>query len=53
MPRRPAIRIETLQARWHDSPLKGGLLGIVSVALATAVVAAACAAIALVVTAIY
>jgi hypothetical protein len=53
MPRRPVVRIEALQGRWQDSPLKGGLLGILSVALATAVIAAACAVIALVATLIY
>lgn len=53
MPRRPRVRIETLHERWQDSPFKGGLLGILSVALATGVIAAACAAIALVVTLVY
>jgi hypothetical protein len=50
MPRRPVVRLGSVQQRWRDSPLKGGVVGILSVALATAVIAAACAAIALVVT---
>lgn len=53
MPRRPYIRIETLQRRWQQSPLHGGLRGIASVALATAVIGAACAVIALIVTLVY
>jgi hypothetical protein len=53
MPRRPVVRIEALQERWQDSPLQGGLLGILWVALATAVIAVACGLIALVVTLIY
>ena len=40
MPRRPFVRIETLQERWQESPFTGGLLGIVSVALATAAIGA-------------
>ena len=53
MPRRPVVRIEALQERWRDSPLQGGLLGILWVALATGLVAAACGVIALVVSLIY
>jgi hypothetical protein len=53
MPRRPKVRLETLQDRWRDSPLHGGVVGILAVALATGVIAVACAAIALVVTLIY
>lgn len=53
MPRRPYVRIETIQERWQQSPFAGGVLGILAVALATAVIAAVCAAIALVVTLVY
>lgn len=53
MPRRPYVRIETLQQRWQESPFTGGLLGILSVALATGVIAAVCALIALVVSLAY
>lgn len=50
---RPTLRIERLQQRWQQSPLHGGLLGIASVALATAGIAAVCALIAYVVTLVY
>jgi hypothetical protein len=53
MPRRPYIRIETLQQRWQESPFTGGLVGILSVALATAALAVVCALIALIVSLIY
>lgn len=53
MPRRPFVRIETLQERWQESPFTGGVLGIVSVALATAAIGAVCAVIALVVSLFY
>jgi hypothetical protein len=53
MPRRPVVRVESLQERWRDSPLQGGLLGILWVALATGVIAVACGVIVLVVTLIY
>jgi hypothetical protein len=45
--------IDRLQARWRRSQLQGALLGIASVAMATVVVGAVCAVIALVVTWIY
>jgi len=53
MPHRPYVRMETLRQRWQDSPFNGALLGILSVALATGVIAIACGLIALVVTLIY
>lgn len=53
MPRRPPIRLERLQQRWQQSPFHGGLLGIFSVAVATAAIGALCALIALVVTLVY
>jgi hypothetical protein len=45
--------MESLHARWQESPFRGGVIGILSVALATAVVAVACGLIALVVTLAY
>ena len=53
MPRRPNVGVATLRERWHGSPLLGGLLGIVSVAVATGLIALACGVIALIVAWIY
>ena len=53
MPRRPYVRIETLQERWQESPFTGGLMGILSVTLATGVIAVACTVIALIVSLIF
>lgn len=53
MPRRPDVRIESLQQRWQESPLYGGLIGILSISVATLVLGLVCAMIALAVTLIY
>lgn len=53
MPRRPYVRMETLQQRWQESPFTGAMLGILSVALATGFIAIVCTLIALVVTLVY
>jgi hypothetical protein len=53
VPRRPTLRLESLQQRWQQSPFHGGLLGIISVAVATAAIGAICALIALAVTFVY
>lgn len=42
-----------LRTLWQRSPFRGGLLGIASVAAATAVVGAACAAVAILISLIY
>lgn len=53
MPRRPNVRVETLQERWQESPLYGLLFGILSVTLATVAIGLVCALIALIVTLLY
>lgn len=51
--RRPDIDVDTLRQRWETSPFRGGVLGILSVAVATAGIGALCTVIALVVALIY
>lgn len=53
MQRRPYIRMEAIRRRWEESPFHGGMLGIASVAAATAGIAIVCTVIALIVTLIY
>ena len=53
MPRRPYVRVEALQERWRESPLYGGLIGILSVTVATLALGLVCALIALIVTLIF
>lgn len=53
MPRPATMRRAAIRQRWEESPFQGGLLGMVSVALATAATGVACALIALVVSLVY
>lgn len=53
MPRRPDVGVETLRKRWQGSPVIGGMLGIASVAAATAAIGLVCGLIALIVAVIY
>ena len=53
MSQRPSVRVFDLRERWQRSPLRGGLLGIASVALATLAVGVLCTLVTVIVPLIY